>query len=200
MKRTKKEAEQTKDLILETALDIFSKKSYDLSTLNDIASASGLTRGAIYWHFQDKTDILKELTHIHLGEFLNKIKVEFCNREGNSLDKIGSIFKLYFEYFLDNESNLKFIRIIYGKMSFNDSNPFVLEIFGEIINTILNDLNKTIALGQANNEIRKDLDVSYLTTVILSLIVRVDKIINFYPRSLKNREEVIKNTLIMLKA
>ena len=103
MKRTKKEAEQTKDLILETALDIFSKKSYDLSTLNDIASASGLTRGAIYWHFQDKTDILKELTHIHLGEFLNKIKVEFCNREGNSLDKIESIFKLYFTFKAHND-------------------------------------------------------------------------------------------------
>ncbi len=200
MKRTKKEAEQTKELILETALDIFSKKSYELSTLNDIASAAGLTRGAIYWHFKDKTDILKELTFIHLGEFLNKIKVEFCNQEGNSLDKIESVFKLYFEYFLDNESNLKFIKIIDGKMSFNDNNPFILEIFGEIINTILNDLNKTIILGQTQNEIRKDLDANYLTTTILSLIVSIDKILNFYPHSLRNREEIIKNTLIMLKA
>ncbi len=61
LRKTKKDAEQTKALILKVALNIFSEKSYEISTLNDIASAAGLTRGAIYWHFKDKNDILKEI-------------------------------------------------------------------------------------------------------------------------------------------
>lgn len=57
MRRTKEEAEQTRQDLLEAALTIFSKNGYTASRLEDIAEAAGVTRGAIYHHFGSKEDL-----------------------------------------------------------------------------------------------------------------------------------------------
>ena len=51
MKKTKEEAEITKESILQAALEVFSKNGYAASRMIDIAKEAGVTRGAIYWHF-----------------------------------------------------------------------------------------------------------------------------------------------------
>ena len=60
-RRTKEEAEKTRLLLLETALALFSDKGIANVTLAQIASAAGVTRGAIYWHFKDKSQMLEAL-------------------------------------------------------------------------------------------------------------------------------------------
>lgn len=200
MKRTKQEADQTKQLILNAALDVFSVKSYDTATLNDIAKRANVTRGAIYWHFEDKISILKELTDIHLTVFLNILNQEFSFSGETSLEKIKKLFKLYFEYFLDNESNLKFKRILDTKIGFNDVNCFAQEIMGEIFEKMVNDINTVIILGQKNGEIRNDLEASFLTGTLMVWIIELDKLyiltkeFNF----LERREDVLKNIIKML--
>ncbi|WP_334118568.1 TetR family transcriptional regulator [Limnobacter sp.] len=57
MRKTKEEAQETRNLILDTAEAIFSEKGVSRTTLNDIANAAELTRGAIYWHFKNKADL-----------------------------------------------------------------------------------------------------------------------------------------------
>ncbi|HEX4918394.1 MAG TPA: TetR family transcriptional regulator [Limnobacter sp.] len=48
---------ETRNLILDTAEAVFSEKGVSRTTLNDIAKAANLTRGAIYWHFKNKADL-----------------------------------------------------------------------------------------------------------------------------------------------
>lgn len=51
MRRTKEEAEVTRQRLLKAALDVFSRKGYADTRLEDIAAEAGVTRGAIYHHF-----------------------------------------------------------------------------------------------------------------------------------------------------
>ena len=60
-RRTKEDAEETRKQILEAALDVFSRKGYSRTTFVDIAEQIGLTKGAVYWHFKTKTDLLVAL-------------------------------------------------------------------------------------------------------------------------------------------
>ncbi len=60
-RKTKEEAQQTRSQLLEAAERLFSERGVANTTLNDIATAAGLTRGAIYWHFQNKTDLIHAL-------------------------------------------------------------------------------------------------------------------------------------------
>lgn len=57
-RKTKEEAQATRESVLVAALDLFSEKGYSRTTLGDIAKKIGMTRGAVYWHFDDKPALL----------------------------------------------------------------------------------------------------------------------------------------------
>lgn len=56
-RRTKEEAQATRTQLLDTAELVFREKGVSRTSLADIASAAGVTRGAIYWHFENKADL-----------------------------------------------------------------------------------------------------------------------------------------------
>jgi len=58
MRRTKKEAEQTRRRIMAAALRTFNRRGIARTTLSQIAKAARVTRGAIYWHFSGKEALL----------------------------------------------------------------------------------------------------------------------------------------------
>jgi TetR/AcrR family acrAB operon transcriptional repressor len=61
MRRTKEEADQTRQDLLNAALTIFSQKGYTASRLEDIAQVAGVTSGAIYHHFGSKSEMYMAL-------------------------------------------------------------------------------------------------------------------------------------------
>ena len=61
MRRTKEEAEVTRQTLLTAALQVFTEKGYVATRLSDIADKANVTRGAIYWHFENKQKLFVEL-------------------------------------------------------------------------------------------------------------------------------------------
>jgi len=53
-RRTKDEAERTRHALIDAAEKVFYKKGVSRTSLEEIAKAAGVTRGALYWHFRDK--------------------------------------------------------------------------------------------------------------------------------------------------
>jgi TetR/AcrR family acrAB operon transcriptional repressor len=60
-RRTKEEALETRDRILDAAELIFESNGVSRTSLQHIAQAAKVTRGAIYWHFKDKADLFTAL-------------------------------------------------------------------------------------------------------------------------------------------
>lgn len=60
-RRTKEEALETRNHILDMAERVFLEKGVSRTSLDDIAAAAGVTRGAIYWHFKNKADLFDAL-------------------------------------------------------------------------------------------------------------------------------------------
>ncbi len=60
-RRTKEEAQATRSHILDTAELVFEQRGVSGTSLHEIAKAAGLTRGAIYWHFEDKADLFNAM-------------------------------------------------------------------------------------------------------------------------------------------
>lgn len=60
-RKTKEEAAATRKSVLMATLDIFSAKGYSHTTFSDIAKRIGMTRGAVYWHFDNKPALLVAL-------------------------------------------------------------------------------------------------------------------------------------------
>ena len=60
-RRTKEDAQATRCHLLDAAEQLFQSKGVSRTSLNDIALAAGTTRGAIYWHFKDKSDLFNAM-------------------------------------------------------------------------------------------------------------------------------------------
>jgi TetR/AcrR family transcriptional regulator, acrAB operon repressor len=57
LRRTKEESERTRRQILGAARRVFARQGVTRTSLEEVARAAGVTRGAIYWHFADKTEL-----------------------------------------------------------------------------------------------------------------------------------------------
>jgi AcrR family transcriptional regulator len=58
-------APTTRERILDVALDLFARKGYAETSLREIAAELGLSKAALYYHFESKQDILAAL-HLRL--------------------------------------------------------------------------------------------------------------------------------------
>ncbi len=75
-RRTKEAAQETRNLIIDTAEKVFVERGVSHTTLADIAKAAGLTRGAIYWHFKNKVDLFQAM--------MDRIKLPMEHGDGTS--------------------------------------------------------------------------------------------------------------------
>lgn len=92
-RRTKEEAQATRESVLRAALDLFSEKGYSRTTLKDIAKSIGMTRGAVYWHFENKEALLAAMI-----DYVHKYKealVEEYIADIQTLDDLRGAFQAY---------------------------------------------------------------------------------------------------------
>ncbi|MEO8304644.1 MAG: TetR family transcriptional regulator [Betaproteobacteria bacterium] len=60
-RRTKTEAAATREALLDAALRVFRDRGVAHTSLEEVAASAGVTRGAVYWHFNDKADLFNAL-------------------------------------------------------------------------------------------------------------------------------------------
>ena len=53
--------EERKSQIMEAAMKVFTRKGYSNARMDDIVETSGLSKGAIYHHFESKKEIFISL-------------------------------------------------------------------------------------------------------------------------------------------
>ncbi|GAA4427372.1 TetR family transcriptional regulator [Acidovorax lacteus] len=61
VRRTKEDANATRHSLLDAAETVFHERGVSRASLHEIALAAGATRGAIYWHFKDKSDLFNAM-------------------------------------------------------------------------------------------------------------------------------------------
>lgn len=134
--------EVSKVKILSTALDLFSKKGFDNTSISDIAKAAGISKGLTYNYFKSKDELLEQTLQMLLQkvtEVFNpaaaiinpKERLEFLIRTNFKLIELdSSLWKMFIQLSLqlDKESNAHKILNMYWSMLFNNA----IEIFKEI--------------------------------------------------------------------
>jgi TetR/AcrR family acrAB operon transcriptional repressor len=66
-RKTKELALETREKLMESALDVMSEKPFDVVSISEIANRVGLSKGAVYWHFKNKNDLFVNLIR-RIGE------------------------------------------------------------------------------------------------------------------------------------
>ena len=68
----KKQAEQTKKKIFETAVSLIKEKGYNNITISEICKTAGVAKGSFYVHYKSKEDIVRESYYADMGEYIQQ--------------------------------------------------------------------------------------------------------------------------------
>ena len=117
-RKTKQQALETRQHILDVAIRLFSEQGVSATSLADIAQAAGVTRGAIYWHFKNKSDLFSEiweLSESSIGDLENEYRAKFPD---DPLTVLREILVYILEATAAEERRRLMMEIIYHKCEF----------------------------------------------------------------------------------
>lgn len=84
--------EQTVEKILEVSLKLFSEKGYDKTTMQDIVTALGMSKGAIYHHFKSKEELINAVSSYSFKK-RNSFGNVYEYKNLNGLEKLRWVLK-----------------------------------------------------------------------------------------------------------
>ena len=102
MRRTKEDAEETREKIFRAGISVFARKGYAAGTLGDVAKEAGVTRGAIYWHFKNKEAFFQETVN-RLRRAYDDLVNGALKGEGDATERIVTAFTDLVRRFVHDE-------------------------------------------------------------------------------------------------
>lgn len=119
-RKTKEEAERTYYQLLDAAIEEFIERGVSQTTLLQIASRAGLTRGAIYWHFKNKDELIMALWEYVAGDDMR----EFCQQlkaisPENGAQQFKQMLVMMVQHLSEDERMQQVIHIISNVMDYS---------------------------------------------------------------------------------
>ncbi|KAA3659259.1 MAG: TetR family transcriptional regulator [Chloroflexi bacterium] len=167
MKRTKEDAEKTRQTLLDAALAVFSSKGYQAARLQDIATAAGTTRGAIYHHFSNKAELYKAL--IRDASQQGNVAIQTAVSAGGSFtDIFQRIFTTTLQLLATDE---RFRQVTALSLYKTGISPELADLEAQRLqqaDTLVAGIAATMQQGIANGEFRADISPETMARAFLS--------------------------------
>ena len=156
MRRTKAEAEQTRNDILKAALILFDEQGYAQTTLSTIARKAKVTRGAIYWHFENKEEILAALAQAQFNELNRQNAAAIAAPD--TWKNLGDNIVAYFHEMIRCPDRLRFFRAFHqhGRIAPLEKLHREYQALWQI------QCREAVQRGKENGELRADADPEHL--------------------------------------
>ena len=158
--------DQTRQMIIEKAAELFNKSGYDGCSLSDIMKATNLQKGGIYNHFKNKDEIALE-SFDYLFQKLANLYRTSTHGATSSREKLEQIFNM-FENHYSNPEIKGGCPIANTAVYSADAHPQLREKVNKAIQTIEDYITIKIDEGKASGEFRKDLSSRETAIFILA--------------------------------
>jgi AcrR family transcriptional regulator len=140
--------------LMAIAIDCFARYGYQGTSIDRIASAAGVTKGALYYHFRDKEELLFEAVQDRIAEFEQRVVggVSPVTDPAGALAEIARVC-----VHIATKNNLR--RFILTLMvEALDTNPKLSEAFRGILRRFRSYLAGIVRVGQEQGVFRKDIE------------------------------------------
>lgn len=167
-RKTKEDSIKTRSRLLEAAMDVFSKKNFSDVTLSEIAEQVGMTKGALYWHFKNKNDLLLQL----IEEICLDSDREFAEkfREPETLTDLHDYYKKKLVLPDKNNRFLKIHTLMLRRFEWpEDVRSKVFSLLKEQIIREKAMINNILLKSQKEGIIRSDIEVEGVAVAITSV-------------------------------
>lgn len=170
-RRTKAEAKETKQAILEAAERVFFQQGVAKTSLVDIAREAGVTRGAIYWHFKNKQDVFAAMLcrrQLPMEALVDEVRTA----DGRfALAKLHQHFVHTLRQAVEDEQHRQFYVTVLFKCEINDENALLLERQQEIFKSVSTKIASVLEMAVEGGDLPEQLNVKKAAPFLQSSII-----------------------------
>lgn len=161
-------AETTKNTILKESANLFNTQGYKATSISDITKATGLTKGAIYRHFESKSDLeqqaLRTLGKLMFSELGQSIK------EADSFQtKMEAIFS-FFETYMHTPLYDGGCPLMNAAVEVDDTNSALRQQAYNMLAQLKASVQKLIDNGIKNQQVEPETDAVFYSTIIIATL------------------------------
>ena len=171
-RKCKEDAEKTRQAVIESALDVFSEKGFAKATFDEIAARAGFTKGAVYWYFRNKADLVSAL----IVEYMERKRMELAENipSGDTLDDLLEYFTLWANVLKEDVRFSKFHRFIICQMEWSEA------VVSRVQKSLslqkdwhLEKINQVLVKSKERGEIKEDVDLDMMREIIRSTYIGI---------------------------
>ncbi|GEQ85030.1 TetR family transcriptional regulator [Patiriisocius marinistellae] len=161
-------AEATRNRIIRESANLFNIQGYKLTSISDITKATGLTKGAIYRHFESKSDLEQ-----HAFRSLGKLMFDELGtsiREADSFEiKMEAMFE-FFETYMHKPLYKGGCPLLNAAVESDDTNTALRQQTFNMLAQLKSSVEKIITNGIQNNQVKPHIDVPFYSTIIIATL------------------------------
>lgn len=159
VRKTKEEAERTRKEIIQAARRVFHECGVSRSTLEKIAKAAGVTRGAVYWHFKDKAELFFAMREDVFAPMIERTDAFLLSDQfANPLDAIEGSIQEFFHVLEDSPIVREVFEIMISRCEYVDEFTFVREEVGRPAQSFLTKIESVYLQAAAKGKLRPGLE------------------------------------------
>ncbi|MDH5656317.1 MAG: TetR/AcrR family transcriptional regulator [Spirochaetia bacterium] len=161
----------SRDTILTTAFLEFYKNGYNATGIQTILEKSGLTRGALYHHFNSKQELILAAITERIGTFLEQVWIAPMENSDDPLLKLKELIQSVKDPFMKKNYQFEFQ---YGCPLYNTiqeiarEDPEVSKAVKIIYEKWEKSISNALKKGIKNNRVRKNIDPEHTAAFILA--------------------------------
>ncbi len=164
-RKCKEDAEKTRQAVIESALDVFSEKGFAKATFDEIALRAGFTKGAVYWYFRNKADLVSAL----IVEYMDRKRVELSENisNGDTLDDLLEYFVRWAQILHEDVRFSKFNRFIICQMEWSEAIvERVRKSLAKQTDWHLEKIKQVLVKSKERGDIREDIDIDMACEIV----------------------------------
>jgi AcrR family transcriptional regulator len=161
-------SDNTKQFIVEKTATVFNTKGYAGTSMNDIMSATGLSKGCIYGNFENKDEVALaafDYNHAQIVEHLT-VRIKATDNAIERLLVYPNTYKNYYRYpYLQAGCP-----ILNTSTEADDTHPQLKERAERALEIWKTSIENQVKRGIARKEIKEDTDPVEIAVVMVSMI------------------------------
>lgn len=189
MRRTKEDAEKTRQAVLEAALTLFSRDGYSLTTLSRIAKEAGCSRGPIYWHFQTKDD-LYEAVLAYSQEPLKELVAECSGMGETPIEAMDHFIERWLGLLANDRKYRQSFEILLNKTELTDAMSKTLKQERQLTRSIIAMFRELLAQAKEAGLINTEESPEDLGLLSYTYLMGITQTWLFAPRLFSLKQQV----------
>ena len=160
--------EDSRRELMKVAIDCFAKYGYQATSIDRIAKAAGVSKGALYYHFKDKEELLLEAVHNRVGQFERRVAGDVAAETRDAAASLKQVGLACLEHATKSNHRRFIVTIMVEAL---DTNDRLSHQFRTMMNRFRQFLIDIIKAGQRSGRFRQNVDAALAAQVYSATIM-----------------------------